>query len=76
MIAANAVTLKQMLDQVLTQEISINNFTAKLTQIIEENEMSKWPDMCKDLYDTYVRDKHRQMNADCLAEKTEMRYQR
>jgi hypothetical protein len=74
--AANQVTLKHMLDTVLTQEIYVNNFTAKLTQIIEENEIAKWPHMTKDLYDCYVKDRHRQMNLDCLPEKTEMKHQR
>lgn len=75
-VAANQVKLKQMLDQVLTQEIYVNNFTMKLTQIVEENEISKWAGMAKDLYDTYVKDRHRQMNLDALPEKTELKYQR
>ena len=74
--AANQVTLKQMLDTVLTTEIFVNNFTTKLTQIIEENEMSKWPDMAKELYDFYVKDRHRIMNLECLPEKNELRHQR
>ncbi|XP_073393272.1 uncharacterized protein [Physcomitrium patens] len=75
-LSVNAVNLKKMLDKALTVEIYVNNFTAKLTQIIEENEQGKWPDLTKELYDTYVNDTHRQMNPDCLSEKTEMKHQR
>lgn len=75
-LSVNAVNLKKMLDKALTVEIYVNNFTAKLTQIIEENEQGKWPDLTKELYDTYVNDTHRQMNTDCLSEKTEMKHQR
>lgn len=75
-IAANAITLKSMLDTVQEQEIVKNNFTMKLTQIIEENEAGKWPDLTKQLYDQYVTDRHREINREALPEKTEIKHQR
>lgn len=75
-IAANAITLKSMLDAVQEQEIVKNNFTAKLTQIIEENEAGKWPALTKQLYDQYVTDKHREIDQEALPEKNEIKHQR
>jgi len=75
-VAANAITLKNLLDTVQEQEIVKNNFTARLTQIIEENEVDQWPELTKQLHDQYVTDRHREMNREALPEKTEIKHQR
>lgn len=74
-LAANTIILKGMLDTFQGEEIVKNNFTAKLTQIIEENEVGKWPELTKQLYDQYVTDKHREINFEALPEQIENKHQ-
>jgi len=66
MVAANAITQKSLLDLVQEQEIVKNNFIVKLTQIIKENEASKWPNLTKQLYDQYVMEKHHKIIHEAL----------
>ena len=75
-VVVNEGQQKVLLNKLLKRETIINAFTTKLGKLIDENEEKYWVGLTKELYDTYVKDIHREMNMEGIPVREEVKHQR
>lgn len=67
---------QKLTDQLHERECYVDMFTRALCQLVQEHDVSEWPQLTKQLYFTYVKEMHRTETLDHMDSFGEVMHQR